>query len=42
MKLTAKIKENSEGNSQSKDWVKIIRGRGCLQEDGNGLKKRER
>ena len=39
MKLTAKIKENSKGNSQSKDWVKIIRGRGCLQEDGNGLKK---
>ena len=31
--------ENSKGNSQSKDWVKIVRGRGCLQEDGNNLKK---
>ena len=39
MKLTAKIIENSKGNSQSKDWVKIVRGRRCLQEDGNSLKK---
>ena len=28
-----------KGNRQSwvKDWVKILKGRGCLQEDGNSF-----